>query len=127
MTVKAILCKKGRDVVTIDPSATLETAIATLAEHRIGALVVLGADQRVIGILSERDVVRTFAELGADALTRRLAQVMTCEVVTCGEGDTSVAIMELMTNGRFRHVPVVERTGWLASCRSATSSNTGCR
>jgi CBS domain-containing protein len=109
MTVKAILCKKGRDVVTIDPSATLETAIATLAEHRIGALVVLGADQRVIGILSERDVVRTFAELGADALTRRLAQVMTREVVTCGEGDTAVAIMELMTNGRFRHVPVVER------------------
>jgi CBS domain-containing protein len=109
MTVKAILCKKGRDVVTIDPSATLEAAIATLAEQRIGALVVPGADQRVIGILSERDVVRTFAELGADALTRRLAQVMTREVVTCGEGDTAVAIMELMTNGRFRHVPVVER------------------
>jgi CBS domain-containing protein len=53
--------------------------------------------------------VRTFAELGADALTRRLAQVMTREVVTCGEGDTAVAIMESMTNGRFRHVPVVER------------------
>ena len=88
MTVKTILCRKGRDVVTIEPSATLESAIATLAEHRIGALVVLGAEQRVIGILSERDVVRTFAEFGADALTKRLAQVMTREVVTCGEGDT---------------------------------------
>jgi CBS domain-containing protein len=73
MTVKTILCRKGRDVVTIEPSATLESAIATLAEHRIGALVVLGAEQRVVGILSERDVVRTFAEFGADALTKRLA------------------------------------------------------
>ena len=109
MTVKTILCRKGRDVVTLEPSAPLESAIATLAEHRIGALVVLGADRRVIGILSERDVVRTFAEFGADALTKRLAQVMTREVVTCGEGDTAVAIMELMTKGKFRHIPVVEQ------------------
>jgi CBS domain-containing protein len=109
MTVKAILSRKGRDVVTIEPSATLEAAIATLAEHRIGALVVLGADRRVIGVLSERDVVRTFAELGADALTKRLAQVMTREVVTCVEGDTALAIMGLMTKSKFRHIPVVER------------------
>jgi CBS domain-containing protein len=109
MTVKAILSRKGRDVVTIEPSATLEAAIATLAEHRIGALVVLGADRRVIGVLSERDVVRTFAELGADALTKRLAQVMAREVVTCVEGDTAVAIVGLMTTSKFRHIPVVER------------------
>ena len=64
MTVKTILSRKGRGVVTIEPSAALEVAIATLAEHRIGALVVLGADGRVIGILSERDIVRTFAECG---------------------------------------------------------------
>ena len=80
MTVKNIVSRKGRDVVTMEPSATLEAAIATLAEHRIGALVVLGADRRVIGILSERDIVREFAELGADALTKRLAQAMTREM-----------------------------------------------
>jgi CBS domain-containing protein len=74
MTVKTIVSRKGRDVVTIEPSATLEAAIATLAEHRIDAVVVLGADRRVIGILSERDFVRAFAEFGADALTKRLAQ-----------------------------------------------------
>jgi CBS domain-containing protein len=73
MTVQTILSRKGRSVVTIEPSATLQAAIATLAEHRIGAVVVLGADRRVIGLLSERDIVRAFAEFGADALTKRLA------------------------------------------------------
>ena len=109
MTVKAIVSRKGRNVVSIGPSATLEAAIAKLAEHRIGAVVVLGADRRVIGILSERDIVRAFAEFGADALAKRLAQVMTRGVVTCGEGETAVAIMERMTTGKFRHIPVVER------------------
>ena len=108
VTVKTILSRKGRDVVTIEPSATLEAAIATLAEHRIGAVVVLGADRRVIGILSERDIVRAFAEFGADALTKRLAQVMTREVATCGEAETAVSIMERMTTGKFRHIPVVD-------------------
>ncbi|HKM87835.1 MAG TPA: CBS domain-containing protein [Xanthobacteraceae bacterium] len=109
MTVKAIVSRKGRDVVTIEPSATLEAAIAKLAQHRIGAVVVLGADRRVIGILSERDIVRAFAEFGAGALTKRLAQVMTREVATCGEGETAVSIMERMTTGKFRHIPVVEQ------------------
>ncbi|MGA2843587.1 MAG: CBS domain-containing protein [Steroidobacteraceae bacterium] len=109
MTVKAIVSRKGRDVVTIEPSATLEAAIAKLAERRIGAVVVLGTDRRVIGILSERDIVRAFAELGADALTKRLAQVMTREVATCGEAETAVSIMERMTTGKFRHIPVVEK------------------
>lgn len=109
MTVEAIVSRKGRDVVTIEPSATLEAAIAKLAERRIGAVVVLGTDRRVIGILSERDIVRAFAELGADALTKRLAQVMTREVATCGEAETAVSIMERMTTGKFRHIPVVEK------------------
>jgi CBS domain-containing protein len=69
MTVKTIVSRKGRNVVTVEPSATLEVAIATMAEHRIGAVVVLGAGRRVIGILSERDIMRAFAEFGANALT----------------------------------------------------------
>ncbi|HEY6259658.1 MAG TPA: CBS domain-containing protein [Xanthobacteraceae bacterium] len=109
MNVKTILALKGSQVTTIEPAATLEDAVALLAKHRIGALVVLGADRRVIGILSERDIVRTLAELGAAALTTPLAQVMTRKVVTCGEADTVGAIMERMTTGKFRHVPVLEQ------------------
>jgi CBS domain-containing protein len=108
MTVKSILSKKGGEVLTIVPTATLETAIAVLAEHRIGALVVLGPDQRVIGILSERDIVRTLAEQGAGALTEPLASVMTRKVVTCGCAETIAEIMEQMTTGKFRHVPVID-------------------
>ena len=65
MIVKAILSAKGGDVISIDPTATLDTAVKTLAEHKIGALLVLGPDRRVIGILSERDIVRALAERGA--------------------------------------------------------------
>jgi CBS domain-containing protein len=109
MNVKTILSTKGAEVITIDPNATLEAAVAILAKHRIGALVVLGADQRIIGILSERDIVRSLAERGAGALTTPLAQVMTRKVVTCGENETVGGIMEQMTTGKFRHVPVVEQ------------------
>jgi CBS domain-containing protein len=108
-TVRTILSEKGSDVVTIKPTATLEDAIAILGQHRIGALVVLGADQRVIGILSERDIIRVLAERGAGALKEPLAQTMTRVVVTCGEADTMSDIMERMTRGRFRHIPVVEQ------------------
>jgi CBS domain-containing protein len=109
MTVKTILSAKGNNVVSIEPNATLETAVRTLAEHRIGALLVLGPDRRVIGILSERDIVRTLAELGAAALVQPLAQVMTRRVVTCNPSETISVIMERMTAGKFRHVPVVEQ------------------
>jgi CBS domain-containing protein len=109
MNVKTILSMKGSHVTTIEPHATLEAAVAILAKHRIGALVVLGADERVIGILSERDIVRALAELGAGALTTPLAQVMTRKVVTCGEAETIAGLMERMTTGKFRHVPVLEQ------------------
>jgi len=109
MTVKTILSSKGRDVTAIEPTATLETAIALLAQRRIGALVVLGPGRRVIGILSERDIVRVLAAQGAAALNAPLAQVMTRKVSTCSESDTVSAIMEQMTDGKFRHVPVVDQ------------------
>src|ERR1700675_3144266 len=109
MNVKTILSLKGSHVTTVEPTATLEAAIALLAKHRIGALVVLGADQRLIGILSERDIVRALAELGAAALATPLSQVMTRKVVTCSEAETVGGIMERMTTGKFRHVPVLEQ------------------
>ena len=109
MTVKTILSTKGSDVTTTEPTATLETGIGILAEREIGALVVLGADHQVIGILSERDIVRALAERGAGALTEPLARVMTRKLSTCTQSETVNSIMEQMTAGKFRHVPVVEQ------------------
>jgi CBS domain-containing protein len=109
MIVKAILSAKGGDVINIEPTATLETAVRTLAEHKIGALLVLGPDRRMIGILSERDIVRVLAEQGAGALKQPLAQVMTRKVVTCSQSDTVDVLMQRMTTGKFRHLPVVEQ------------------
>src|SRR4051794_41341110 len=108
MTVKSILSNKGTEVVTIEPTATLEAAVNVLTQRGIGALVVLGPDRRVAGILSERDVVRALAKHGAGALKQPLAQSMTRNVETCGHAETVAALMETMTNRRFRHVPVVE-------------------
>jgi len=109
MTVETVLSDKGSEVITIEPTATLGEAIAVLSRHRIGAVVVLGAEARIIGILSERDVVRALSEHGAEALAQPLAQSMTRTVVTCGIADTISEIMERMTHGRFRHIPVIEQ------------------
>jgi CBS domain-containing protein len=109
MTVKAILSRKGSDVATIAPTANLTEAVKLLAERRIGAVVVTGADNRVAGILSERDIVRALAARGPDALQETVAAVMTRKVSTCTEAETVAVIMERMTEGKFRHLPVVEQ------------------
>ena len=109
MTVKAILSSKRGDIVTIEPTATLESAVKILSEKRIGALIVVGPDGRVAGILSERDIVRALGERGPSVLTEPVGQVMTRKVVTCSETDTVGNIMERMTAGKFRHVPVLDR------------------
>jgi CBS domain-containing protein len=109
MHVKNILSVKGGNVVSIEPAATLEIAVRTLAQHKIGALLVLGPDRRIIGILSERDIVRVLSEQGASALTQPLAQVMTRKVFTCSPSETIGVIMERMTAGKFRHVPVIDQ------------------
>jgi CBS domain-containing protein len=109
MIVKNILSTKGGNVISIKPTATLETAVHMLAEHRIGALLVLGPDRCVVGILSERDIVRVLAERGAGVLAEPLSQVMTRKVVTCSQSDTVGGLMERMTTGKFRHIPVVEQ------------------
>ena len=109
MHVKNILSAKGGQVLSIGPTATLETAARALAEHKIGALLVLGPDRRIVGILSERDIVRVLAEQGASALTQPLSQVMTRKVFTCSPSETIGVIMERMTAGKFRHVPVIEQ------------------
>jgi CBS domain-containing protein len=109
MTVSIILAGKGREVVSIEPNATLASAVALLAQKRIGAALILGAGQRIAGILSERDVVRALAERGAQALEEPVSQIMTRKVSTCTESETVSGIMERMTEGKFRHVPVVDQ------------------
>jgi CBS domain-containing protein len=109
MTVKAILSRKGGDVVTIAPTANLTDAVKLLAERRIGAILVTGPDSRVAGILSERDIVRAVADRGHAALEENVGAVMTRKVTTCTEADTIAAIMERMTEGKFRHMPVVDQ------------------
>jgi CBS domain-containing protein len=109
MTVKAILSRKGGDVVTIAPTASLSDAVKLLAERRIGALVVTGPDSRVAGILSERDIVRAVAERGHASLDENVGSVMTRKVTTCTETDTIAVLMERMTAGKFRHLPVVDQ------------------
>lgn len=113
MTVKAILDEKGRDVVTIHPEATIADAAAVMAARRIGALVAVRADGDIVGILSERDVVRALAEAGADALSRPVSSAMTVNVRRARESHTVHELMEIMTAGRFRHLPV-EDEGRLA-------------
>jgi CBS domain-containing protein len=109
MTISKILADKGREVVSIEPAATLKSAATLLAEKRIGAAIILGADRRIVGILSERDIVRAIGERGAAALDEPVSQTMTRKVSTCTEGETLVSIMEQMTEGKFRHVPVVDQ------------------
>ncbi len=109
MTVKEILSHKGIDVVTTEPHASIAEAVKLLAARRIGAVVVTGADRRIVGILSERDIVRALAEKGPGALNTTVAEVMTRKVDTCGVNQTVSELMEQMTAGKFRHVPVVDQ------------------
>ena len=107
MNVKTILAAKGGDVISIEPTATLAAATQLLSKHRIGAVVICGAGGRLAGILSERDIMRAISEHGAEALNMQVGQVMTRNVLTCSEDDSIADIMERMTAGKFRHLPVV--------------------
>ena len=113
MKVGAILSEKGFEVVTLSPDVTVNDAVATLAKHRIGALVVTNGHGVIKGIISERDIVRTLAEDGPESLKRPVSDLMTANVKVCTENHTINEVMEIMTNGRFRHLPV-ERDGKLA-------------
>ena len=108
MLVKHILGEKGREVIAIASDASLSEAAQLLARKRIGAVVVRGESGALAGILSERDVVRAVAEESVGALARPVGAYMTRAVATCGEHDSVEELMEMMTVGRFRHVPVLD-------------------
>jgi CBS domain-containing protein len=109
MHVAAILDIKGREVVTLEPDKTLHDAARLLAKRGIGTVVVTAGDDVILGILSERDIVRAVATLGAAALEAPISAHMTRSVKTCVSADVLRSLMERMTVGRFRHMPVVER------------------
>jgi CBS domain-containing protein len=109
MTVRTILAAKGRDVITIDPGASLADAAKLLAEKRIGAVLVLGADRRMVGIISERDIVQALAARGPAVLDEPVGGTMTRKVEICNEGEAISSIMERMTEGKFRHLPVLDQ------------------
>ncbi|WP_411957908.1 CBS domain-containing protein [Paracoccus homiensis] len=120
MLVNQLLSMKGHSgkpgvesqtIITINPDATLAEAVALLAEKRIGAIVVSTDGKKPDGILSERDVVRQLGEKGADVLSTPISQVMTTSVQTCHTSEDALTILERMTQGRFRHLPVVDDNG----------------
>ena len=109
MLVQQILQAKGGDgVITIKPGTKVSEAAQILAERRIGGLVVSSDGERADGILSERDIVRSLAVRGAGCLTEKVDEMMTPNPVCCSRQDTSDVVLTRMTDGRFRHMPVVE-------------------
>jgi CBS domain-containing protein len=108
MLIGQILADKGSDVVTIQPDATIAAAARLLRTKRIGAVVVTDAAGVLCGIISERDLARGLADHGTSLLEMRVNQLMTAEVKTCAPGDDLGKLMKQMTEGRFRHLPVIQ-------------------
>ncbi|MCK2243242.1 MULTISPECIES: CBS domain-containing protein [unclassified Crossiella] len=107
MRIADVLRTKGSTVATVEPGNTVTELLTVLAEHNVGALVVVGPDGTVVGIVSERDVVRRLRERGAELLSGTVAEIMTAAVVTCTPQDTVDNLTVLMTERRIRHVPVL--------------------
>jgi CBS domain-containing protein len=108
MQVRHILQEKGRHVIIVAETVTVCDAAKMLSEKRIGVVLVKNGEVPLAGILSERDVVRAVAADGVEALSRPVSSYMTRNVATCSESDTVEELMEMMTRGRFRHVPVMD-------------------
>jgi CBS domain-containing protein len=107
MNVATILRQKGRAVTTANPATTLLEVANKLAAKRIGAIVIVGARGTVAGIISERDIMRCLSAHGPDCLSRPVSESMSREVISCQEDDTLDELMAMMTERRFRHLPVI--------------------
>ncbi len=113
MQVSTVLGQKGDRVVAVSPSDSIANVAAVLSTNMIGAVLVRAADGAVLGVLSERDIVRGVARSGVDCLDQTAADLMTKDVITCDAADTVNDVMATMTEHRIRHVPVM-RDGALA-------------
>jgi CBS domain-containing protein len=107
MAVAHILRQKGSDVITVSPSDSVQSIVDTLTRHRIGAVVVVDSAGEIAGIVSERDVVRAMAGNAAGVAARTARDIMTEEVMTCEPDDSEAELMQLMTENRIRHLPVL--------------------
>ena len=108
MRIADVLRNKGAAVATVAPETTVSELLADLAKHNIGAMVVIGTGG-LVGIVSERDVVRKLHERGAELLTRPVSEIMTTVVATCSPQDSVDGLSVVMTQNRVRHVPVLEQ------------------
>jgi len=109
MLVQQILNSKAdTGVMTVRPDMTVSQVVALLSEKRIGAVVVSANGETADGILSERDIVREIGRRGAECMSDSAGDMMTKKLVTCNIRDDANEVLEMMTNGRFRHLPVVE-------------------
>ena len=108
MVIAGILKSKGGVILSVSPQAPVADVVQTLASNRIGAVLVVSSAGALMGILSERDIVRSLAENGAGTLDRTAADLMTSDVTTATPQTTVAEAMEMMTSGRFRHVPVLD-------------------
>ncbi|GGX42725.1 inosine-5-monophosphate dehydrogenase [Tateyamaria omphalii] len=106
--VDHLLQNKGRDAIAIVETDTIATAVGILRDKRIGALIVVDSNQALAGILSERDIVRKLAETPGQTLPQTVAENMTRDVVTCEPDDTLIKVLRQMSEGHFRHMPVVK-------------------
>ena len=106
--VSSVLKHKGRDVVTVAPQQTVAQVVKVLAQNRIGAVPVINEEGQLIGIISERDIIRGMSEHADAVLTLAVDQLMTRDVKTCSSEDQLVDLMEVMTLQRIRHLPVIE-------------------
>ncbi len=111
MILQAILANKPAGYVAVPPDMRISAVIAVLAEKHIGAVLVVGPENDLVGILSERDVVRSLSVRAAATLYLTAAELMTPNPATVSRATTVEEAMELMTNGRFRHLPVLENGG----------------
>lgn len=108
MQVTEILGAKGSDVVTVPPNTPLSDITGTLKRHGIGAVLVQSDDKELLGILSERDIVRRIAEFGAGCLTQPASEAMTRDLVTCSPDTEIESLMEKMVASHIRHLPVMK-------------------
>jgi CBS domain-containing protein len=108
MTVAVMLAHKGRDIVTARSQDRMIDVCRLLEVHGIGAIVITDESGRLAGIVSERDLVRALARHGREVLDQPVSEFMTSEVMTCTPEDSLAAVMERMTEGKFRHLPVLE-------------------
>jgi CBS domain-containing protein len=108
MVIAGILKGKGGVILSVSPNAPVADVVQTLATNKIGAVLVVAGSGELMGILSERDIVRSLAENGAGTLDRTASDLMTSDVITASPQTTVGEAMEMMTTGRFRHVPVLD-------------------